>query len=186
MGNNINRLLECLAKTGVCQTGKRYLNGTNKDLETLIKVWRGWPEYWYEHSEATIKLLRMFLTDQDKKTLAENFLFVDFFGEFRLNREFSEPIFIVGSSNVVINMPAYMVGKSYLFNEAKAMFNVSENAIFNIETFDTSHIEINNPQGKCTIYRYDQSIVSGTARVIDKEYIRGNVFNGKEFQPKTF
>lgn len=186
MKNNIYKLLECLAETGVCQTGRRYLNGTNKDLETLVKVWRGWPEYWYEHSEATIKLLRSFLTDEDKRALAGKFLFIDFSGEVRLDRGFSEPIFIVGNSDIIVNMPAYMVGKSYLFNNAKAIFNVSDNAIFNIETFDTTHVKINNPQGKCTIYRYDQSIVSGTARIINREYIRGDVFNGNEFQPKTF
>lgn len=182
MKDNISKLLECLAKTGVCQTGRRYLNSTGKDFETLIKVWRGWPEYWYEHSEPTIKTMRQLLTKEDKQALAKEFLFVDFEGEVTLNNHTTAPIFVVGNSNVIFNAPHYKVAKLYLFNEAKVVFNIPENSILNIEMFDSSQLHVNNQTGKCTVYKYDQSTVSGHACIIEKEYIRGEIFNGKEIQ----
>lgn len=184
--NNISKLLDCLAKTGVCQTGRRYLNSTGKDIETFIKVWRGWPEYWYEHSETAIKAMRTFLTEDDKNTLAKELLFTDYEGKITLNNRNSFPVFIVGKSNIVVNVPSYAVAKIYLFNEAKAMFNVEENAIINIETFDMSSIKVNNRKAQCTVYKYDQSEITGNVRVINKQYLRGEIFNGKEIQSKTY
>ena len=79
---NIKALLDVLSKVGVCETGKRYLNGTDKDINVLIKVWKGWAEYLYEHSDFACKVLRKYLTEEDKKTLECESLFLDKVGAF--------------------------------------------------------------------------------------------------------
>lgn len=177
--NNIKKLLEQLGGVGVCETGKRYLGGTKKDFQTLVKVWRGWPEYLYEHSEIALKFLRRFLTPDDMQRLSEESLFVDYAGEKMLNN--TNPVFIIGDSDVKLSMKNYAVAKIYLFGAAKVEVRVSEKAIVNIEAFNDSSVVVNNEaHGRCTVYQYDRAAVQGNAVIVKKQYVRGEVFNGRD------
>lgn len=177
--DNIKKLLEQLGSIGICPTGQRYLNGTKKDFHTLVKVWRGWPEYLYEHSGVALKFLRNLLTPADMQRLANESLFVDFKGEKMLNN--THPVFVMGNSDVTFTMNSYAVIQAYLFNGAKATFNMSKNVILTVEAFDDTRVAINHTElGKCTVYQYDHAAVQGNAAIVKKQYVRGKVFNGQE------
>ena len=92
----ITSLLDRLVKKGVCKTGKRYLKTTKKDFQTLVKVWKGWPEYFCEHSKTIVEVLRGSLDEEAKKALQNNNIYFDFEGEVKLNSDTA--VFFVGSS----------------------------------------------------------------------------------------
>lgn len=182
----IKTLLECLAKNGVCQTGERYLNRNQKNIATLAKVWRGWPEYLYEHSAFALDMLRKYLDSEDKVFLSKDFLFLDYTGTIKLGG--ISPIYLIGESEVTLTMDDFATAKIYLFNSAKVAIICNRNAYLNIETFDNSELKIiNGEKGKCVVYQYDNSIIEGVAKIEYKEYIRGKVFNGNESETsKTY
>lgn len=176
---NIEILLECLAKNGVCQTGQRYLNGTRKDIATLAKVWRGWPEYLYEHSAFALAMFRKYLDNEDKLYLAKEFLFLDFSGTIELGN--ITPVFFTGNSKITLTMSEFATAKIYVFNNSEITINCNKNAFLNIEIFDDSTLNIiGGENGKCVVYQYDNSTIEGVAKVVHKIYMRGKVFNGRE------
>ena len=83
----ITRLLDKLVKRGVCQTGKRYLNTTQKDFSTLVKVWKNWPEYFCEHSKVIVEVLRDSLDAETKEALRAKNIFFDFVGDVKLDSD---------------------------------------------------------------------------------------------------
>jgi hypothetical protein len=175
---NIKALLDVLSKVGVCETGKRYLNGTAKDINVLIKVWKGWAEYLYEHSDFACKVLRKYLTEEDKKTLECESLFLDKVG--RPNEFLKTPIFLVGDCDIEIDISPISFYKIYLFNKSKAKIHCGYDSIMDIEAFDESHVSIDGDTHRCTVYKYDKSTIEGSCKIKEKEYIRGAVFNGEE------
>ncbi len=180
--NNIETLLGLLAKLGVCRTGRRYLAGTKMDFDTLVKVWRGWPEFLCEHSEEACRLLREHLTADDRIRLAKENLFFDFKGVATLENTI-HPVFVSGDSDVQLHVPEYAAVKLYAFNTATAYIAMRDNAILNAETYDCSRLRVYDGwRGKTMCYRYDDSEVYGVERVVSKEYVRGDVFNGKEIR----
>lgn len=181
-GENIRKLIEELSSIGVCGTGLRWLNGKKKDIALLIKVWRQWPEYLYEHSEYALELFRKHLTEQDMEYLATEHLFIDWKGTVEINLDNSSyPIFFLGESNCAVRVSDYGVAKIYVFNKSHLDIICKNRAISNVEAFDSSLVYANNDDtSKCTIYSYDNSSVVGNAHIIRKEYRRGEVFNGKE------
>lgn len=179
--NNISILLDSLAKTGVCKTGRRYLAGTSKDLDVLIKVWRSWAEYLYEHSSLAIKLFRKYIDEETRNILADNWLFIDYSSECDLSKLTDNvPIFFVGDCDCNLIVPDYKVAKVYVFNASHITAKIGHNAYLNVETWDNAQFEVLDNQGKCVVYKYDHSVVSGDANVIQKEYHRGSCFNGQE------
>lgn len=175
-------LLGLLAKLGVCRTGRRYLKRTPQDFDTLVKVWRGWPEFLCEHSEEACRLLREYLTEEDKARLAAAYLFFDYKGMVSLESTV-HPLFVVGKSDVRLRVPEFGVVKLYVFNASSVSFVMSDNAILNAETYDKSDLRVYDGwRGKTTCYRYDDSDVYGVERVVSKDYVRGEVFNGKEIK----
>lgn len=175
----IETLLGCLAKNGVCPAGQRYLNGTRKDMATLVRVWRGWPEYLYEHSALALALFRRYLDDDDRSYLARESIFLDFSGTVTLGG--TTPVFFTGDSEATITMDGFATAKIYLFNNSRVTIRCNKNALLNIETFDDSRLDIvDGENGECVVYQYDSSTVGGVARIKRKEYIRGEVFNGNE------
>lgn len=182
--NNIETLLASLSKLGVCRTGRRYLSGTKMDFDTLVKVWRGWPEFLCEHSEEACRLLREHLTADDRLRLAMENLFFDFRGVVTLEKTV-HPVFVAGDSDVHIHIPEFAAVKLYVFNNSTAYVTMHDNAILNAETYDISQLRVYEGwRGKTTCYRYDGTDVMGVERVITKEYVRGDVFNGKEPKKK--
>lgn len=180
--NNIGTLLSLLSGLGVCRTGQRYLKRTPRDFDTLVKVWRGWPEFLCEHSEDACRLLRAYLTAEDRQHLAEKYLFVDHKGVMRLCAT-AHPVFVIGRSDVRIMLPEFAVVKLYVFNESVVTVEMGDNAILNAEAYDTSMLAVTGGwRGKTLCYQYDASDVKGVERVVPKVYVRGEVFNGKEIR----
>ena len=183
MGNdNIETLLSSLSKLGVCRTGRRYLAGTKMDFDTLVKVWRGWPEFLCEHSEEACRLLREYLTVDDRQHLADKYLFFDHKEMVRLGST-AYPVFVIGRSDVHLVVPDFAVVKLYVFNESVVTVEVGDDAILNAETYNTAMLTVTGGwRGKTLCYQYDASSVKGVERVVHKEYVRGEVFNGKEMR----
>ena len=180
----IEKLLSELSGCGVCQTGKRYLDGSPRDMATLVKVWRGWPEYLYEHSEFALSVLRKYLDGPAKEILAQEAIYVDHKGS-AITHEASR-VFFMGDSVADLQLDDYAVATIYLFNSAKVTLHCGENACVSVETFDDSRLNIyGGEKGRITVYKYDRSIVTGAARIKPKEYKRGEVFNGRENDLKT-
>lgn len=178
--NNITTLLERLSKIGVCRTGRRYLNMTDKDFHVLVKVWRRWPEYLYEHAELVCPILRAYLTEDDKARLAKEYLYLDYKGVVNLEKT-QEHIFLLGNSDIRFITPEYGVHTIFLFNNSLATVDISTRAYCTVETYNYSFLRVvNGERGKCTCFKYDESEVHGACKDIPKDYVRGDVFNGKE------
>ncbi len=172
-----NILLE-LSKIGVCNTGKRYIQMSNKDFEELVKIWKQWPEYWQEHSKFTIEILRKHLSEEDKQQLATHNLYIDFTGEVEI--KYDNAVFVVGNSNIIIKAASYSAIKLYAFNEAEILLKCSNNSYVNLELYDNSKLKVeNNNHSRVIVYCYDNSTVKGEAEIIYKTIDRGKVFNGK-------
>lgn len=181
INNTIQTLLASLASTGVCQTGKRYLQGTPQDLEVLIKVWRRWPEYWSEHSSFAIEMLRKFLNEDTKQYLAQKNLFFDFAGHADLDMKDATPVFVVGDSNVTLTTKDYGVAKIYLFNNARVSIACGKKSVVFVEAYDDTQFCVSkNNDSEICVYQYDMSVVVGDAKIKKCEHIRGEVFNGQE------
>jgi hypothetical protein len=175
----IKNMLDELAACGVCQTGKRYLKGTPCDLNTLIKVCKGWPEYLYEHSNYALPLFRKYLNESDKRILAGQSLYVDYKGQAEVNQ--SSRVFFMGDSKADLYTNDYAVSTIYLFNKSHVSLYPGNNSILVVEAFDDSNIDVMSGMNvKVTVYRHDRSKAVGVAKIISKEYKRGEVFNGRE------
>ena len=177
----ITQLLEKLVKKGVCKTGKRYLSTTKKDFDTLVKVWKGWPEYFCEHSQTIVEVLRSTLDGETKKALRAKNIFFDFKGDVKLDSDTA--VFFVGNSKAEVELNTLAMVKIYLFNEAEVDITCRENSYANIEAYDTTKLQITNESFiTSAVYSYDRSEVeiAGKANLFNKEYKRGQIFNGKE------
>lgn len=186
--DNISALLGELGKMGVCRSGRRYLNMTDRDFGTLVKVWRGWPEYLAEHAPAALPLLRAHLTSSDRERLAGEYLFVDYKGVVPLDKT-TYPVFVLGDSDLRLVLPEFAVVKLYAFNAASVEVDMADKAILNAEAYNESGVSVREGwRGKTTCYVYDDAGAYGVERVHRGHYLRGEVFNGKEFrrpaQPK--
>lgn len=180
----MSALLGKLSRLGVCRTGRRYLERTDKDFDTLVKVWRGWPDFLGEHAEEALPLLRRYLTATDKACLTERHLYVD---QVRVAEvtESTYPVFVVGDSDVRLSIPEYGVVKLYVFNNARVTCDMGYRAILNIETYNTASVTLlGGYKGRSTCYCYDNSSAVGVEKMVRKEYRRGEVFNGKELKER--
>ena len=179
--NNMETLLDLLARLGVCRTGRRWLNGTEKDFDTLVKVWQGWPEFLCEHSEQACRLLREYLTEEDKAKLADRYLFFDTARTATIGR-FDKPVFLAGNSDVRLTLPDFAAVKLYVFDNAKVTCDLGNHAVLNLEAYNEASVTVLGNGNGCrtTAWRYDNAAVYGADRLVNKEYRRGQVFNGKE------
>lgn len=180
--SNYEKLLKALVKTGVCKTGKRYLKGSGKDFGTFIKVMKGWPEYLYEHADKSLPLLRRFIKEEDAKEMIKEGVFIDAKGAHIIESRMS-PIFVIGDSSVCLRVKDYNNVKIYAFNNSKVTIERGQNCFVDVEGWNNAHID--SRSHKIVVYLYDKSTVEGDAKVSQKEYERGNIFNGKEI-PKTY
>ena len=174
MKANIKKLLETAAQTGVCGTGKRYLDTHEKDVHTLVKVIKGWPEYFYEHSETVIDTIRENLDEQTRDHLEFNNIFIDHQGEAQIDWS-DTAVYFMGSSDVTVRMKPFAVLKIYTFNQAKVSTRVSSSCAVIIHPEETA---------QASLYLYDQAQGTGAAKIKRKAYKRDQVFNGRETPPE--
>lgn len=183
MKTNIKKLLETAAQTGVCGTGKRYLDTHEKDVHTLVKVIKGWPEYFYEHSETIIDTIRENLDPETRSDLEFNNIFIDYKGEVQIDWS-DTGVYFMGNSDVTVRMKPFAVLKIYVFNKAKVTIYPAANAIIDIEAWNDSAVIIHPEEtAQASLYLYDQAQGTGAAKIKNKEYVRGQVFNGREETP---
>ena len=183
MSNKIKKLLETAAQTGVCRTGKRYLDTHEKDIHTLVKVIKGWPEYFYEHSETVIDTIRENLDEQTRDHLEFNNIFVDHEGEVQIDWS-DTGVYFMGNSDVTVRMKPFAVLKIYVFNKAKVTIHPAGNAIIDVEAWNNSAVIIHPGEAAtASLYLYDQAQGTGSAKITRKEYERNQVFNGREQNP---
>lgn len=183
MKKNIKRLLETAAQTGVCGTGKRYLNTQEKDVHTLVKVIKGWPEYFYEHSETIIDTIRENMDQETRNHLEFNNIFVDYQGDAQINWS-DTGVYFIGNSDVTVRMKPFVVLKIYVFNQAKVTIHPADKAIINVEAWNNSQVIIHPEEtAQASLYLYDQAQATGAAKIEKKEYKRNQVFNGREETP---
>ena len=183
MKANIKKLLETAAQTGVCGTGKRYLDTHEKDVHTLVKVIKGWPEYFYEHSETVIDTIRENLDEQTRDHLEFNNIFVDHQGEAQIDWS-DTAVYFMGNSDVTVRMKPFAVLKIYTFNQAKVTIHPAENAFISVEAWNNSAVIIHPEEtAQASLYLYDQAQGTGAAKIKRKAYKRDQVFNGREETP---
>lgn len=175
--DNIEGLLEEFSHHGVCSTGQRWLRGQKKDMDTLVHVWRRWPEYLFEHYDFAINLLRNMLSEDDIEKLASKKLFVDKNAEIEACAE-EEPIFVVGKSNVTIHFSSYGTSRIYCYGECTLRVIGDSTTITMIDACNHSIVIVEGSIHP-TVFAYDESNVEGNAKVVRKNKERGNVFNGK-------
>ena len=176
-----SKLLNLLASTGVCKTGKRYLKGTDKGFDTLVKVMKGWPEYLYEHSEVAIDLLRKYIDNEDRSKLEKEGIYIDVVSaKLKTVKNNQTPIFILGNSTITLEGLDNQVIKVYVFNNSDVMILGGEGTFIDVEAWNNSHVELHTEKG--VAYCYDSATIETEARCVRKQYDRGEVFNGKELQ----
>ena len=186
MKKNAKDLLETLVKVGVCEAGQRYLNTINKDLGTCINLAKKYPEYFYEHSGFALQEFRKFINKPIRKELEAKNLYVDHYGPVELQ---SDPgVFFMGDSDAIVSIKDWSIVKIYLFNEAKIKVNAGPNSFASIEAWNSSKVSVERSENaKIIIYQYDNSEASGNATIHKKEYVRGEIFNGRPMsEPDIF
>lgn len=180
--NNIEKLLEELSNHGVCETGKRWLRGQKKDMETLIHVWRRWPEYLQEHHDFVHGVMKGLLSEGDLMHLEKERLYVDRKNVILNGIKFPhEPIFLIGDSNVELNFEDFGTAIIYCFGNSKLKVNGDETVILNIKLFNNSKLFVNGNVIP-NVVLCDNAVVEGDAKTRIRELKRGSVFNGEERQ----
>lgn len=176
------QLFKELADLGVCASGRRLWRKSSRDEDMIIKVWKRWPEYWVEHSDKALDIVRRYFSSEDDlRRLEDNCIYLD--RNMSTETDSTDAVFVVGDSDIDIKVNDWAVVKIYCFNAAKLRVSCGLHAYVNIECYDNSHVSIDANKGRCIVYAYDDSEVNecgNTASVIRKELKRGEVFNGKE------
>lgn len=181
---NTEQLFKELSDLGVCASGQRLWRQSSRDRNMIIKVWKRWPEYWVEHSEKALEIVRRyFSSESDLNQLESNRIYLDRDIDVELGSE--DSAFVVGDSNVDIRVKDWSVVKIYCFNNANLNILCGYHSYVNIECYDSSHITVLSNSGKCKVYSYDCSIVDtkgivNNVDVVKKMVQRGQVFNVKE------
>lgn len=179
---NTEKLFSELADLGVCASGRRLWRQSSKDVDMIIKVWKKWPEYWVEHSEGALAIVRKhFNLDTDLDKLSSYNLFLDHTKDVELDSDTA--VFFVGNSNCTVRVKEWATVKLYCFNHANIRLECREHSYVNIEAYDNTHIDIDSNNGKCTIYAYDKSQIEDNGNptsISRKDITRGSVFNGEE------
>lgn len=173
-----------LADLGVCASGRRLWRKSSRDESMIIKVWKRWPEFWVEHSDKALDIVRRYFSSEtDLAQLEDNRIYLDRNINVVLGSE--NQVFVVGSSNIDILVKDWSVLKIYCFNDSNLNISCGYHSYVNIECYDNSHLNILSNTGKCKIYSYDKSIIDnkcvGNTDVVKMSVKRGQVFNGSEF-----
>lgn len=180
-----DRMFKELADLGICASGQRLWRKSNRDVEMIIKVWKKWPEYWVEHSEKVLDIVRRYFSSEDDlRKLEGHCIFLD--REMNITIGSEESVFVVGSSSGSIHIKDWATAKIYCFNHADLRISCGFHSYVNIECYDQSMLTVGNNKGKCTIYAYDDSTIESgdsKANVVCKSVCRGEVFNGEEIEP---
>lgn len=179
--NNIEKLLEELSNHGVCETGKRWLRGQRKDMETLVHVWRRWPEYFMEHYDFALDVMRRHLTETDKEVLANNRLYIDEHFIVSGMQFPGEPVFLLGDSDITMCFEQFGTARFYLFGKSNLKVIGDSTTLLTIDMFGESALIIDGNM-KPLVHRYNGNEVNGFADIKDKTYCKGEVFNGKEME----
>lgn len=179
---NVDDLFNELADLGVCASGRRLWSQSSKDTNMIIKVWKRWPEYFVEHSDSALEIVRRYFTSkQDKEKLEENCIYLDRNIDVDLGSE--ESVFVVGLSSGIIRIKDWATVKLYCFNTSNLKIECGFHSYVNIECYNSSKLSVLSNKGTCTVYTYDDSIIDATmdsVNVVRKELKRGKVFNGQE------
>lgn len=185
MEKNARAILELAAKTGVCRTGRRYLATTKKDIHTLVKVWKNWPEYFYEHSGTALEVVRANIDPEIQSHLKTNNIFVDYTGDAKIDTS-DVAVYVMGDSETKITTTDYVVLKIYLFNRATVELRPAKNAIIEVEAWDNTKVIVHpEEEAKVNVYLYGDAQGTGSATFVKKEYERNTVFNGREPTKQT-
>lgn len=179
----MDELFKALASLGICQTGQRYWSMSDKNLETIIKAWKKWPEFMEEHGEVAIHTLRKYLEKYNvKERLELNNIYLDSTLDNKLV-ESDTNVTVAGSSNGSIVVKDFSVVKFYVYNNSDITIVCGKNTIVGVEAYHNSKVKIVIQDGaKFFGEQYSNAnIVSDSAIKVDKkEYIRGEIFNGLE------
>lgn len=176
------RLFKELADLGVCASGRRLWRQSSRDEDMIIKVWKRWPEYWVEHSDKALDIVRRYFSStEDLHRLEDNYIYLDR----NTNAEIgsTDVVFIVGDSDMEINVKDWAVVKVYCFNTSKLRISCGFHAYVNIECYDNSRLTVDSNKGCCTVYAYDDSRIDGDLHHVSISRVkaqRGEVFNGKD------
>lgn len=177
----IDNLFAKLADLGVCQSGRRLWNQSEKDLDMIIKVWKKWPEYLVEHSIQALPILRTFFsTDDLKRRLAVDNIYIDNDKEIELSSDNS--VFFIGDCNCHVKVKDWGTVKIYCFNESSLSIDCGFHSYVNVECYNNTKVDVICNNASCTVYSYDESEIKSNEKVsvIPKKIERGNVFNGEE------
>lgn len=171
-----------LADLGVCASGRRLWRQSSRDVDMIIKVWKKWPEYWIEHSEGALDVVRRYFnTKDDLSKLEDNLLFLDHTQDVELDSDTA--IFFVGNSNCTVRVKDWATVKVYCFNHANIRFECGTHSFVNVEAYDCTQVSIQSQKGRCMVYRYDHSQIETNGCLVSiarKKTERGSVFNGEE------
>lgn len=171
-----------LADLGVCASGRRFWRRSERDVSTIVKVWKKWPEYWIEHPDGALDIVRRYFNSgEDLAFLFANNIFLD--RKDRVELDSDSAVFIVGDSDCDVLVKDWATVKIYCFNRSNVRILPGFHSYVNIESYDETSVSINSDKGKCLVYAYDRSEVtgSGASLTVDRKRInRGDVFNGKE------
>ena len=83
----------------------------------------------------------------------------------------------------MIKIKDWATVKLYCFNNASINMECGLHSYVNVECYDRSRLSVLSNNGTCMVYAYDDSFIDTPCelvRVIRKDLIRGQVFNGEE------
>ena len=176
-------ILETAVQTGVCNTGKRYLKRTPRDAATLIKLMKAWPEYIQEHPDIALDIIRENMNDELRSQLIADNIFVDYRGEATIGSDTA--IMLLGDSNLDVIIETFAVAKIYAFHQSRAIITPGDSSIIDVEAYNDTNIGIiKNASAKTTGRQYDNARIVGAHHLINAEYTRTELLNGKKINHK--
>ena len=144
---------------------------------------KAWPEYVQEHPESALDIIRQNMDDDLQARLTAANIFIDYKGKATIGSDTA--IIIMGDSDIDMNTAQFAVTKIYCFNNSRASITPGDRSIIDIEAWNSSQVIISeNESAITTAYIYDQAEVVGVNKINQKEYKRGQIFNGKEINHK--
>lgn len=180
---NIDELFAILSKMGICETGRRYWKMSPKNLETIIKAWKEWPEFIAEHGNDALLVLRKYITSEDDiRLMASKNIYLDTIISDKIISSDTN-VSICGKTTGTIITEDYSVVKIYAYHSSNINVICGKNAIVSVESYHNSAVNIEGcTNNKMFLEMYHNSNITNNigANVQKKQYIAGEVFNGKE------
>lgn len=148
-------MIKELERMDICQAGRQYLSGSQKDIRTIIWGCREFPEFLIDHAGTVIPLMRTLLSEDERRELQRHGILLDHKGGFMPCD--GHDLFVIGDSSPALCVQPWAVVKAYVLDGARANFQLGYHSYANIECYGRSSVTVGGYGASGNVYLYGQS-----------------------------